>query len=759
MLFRKLIRTIFKYKAQFISMIIMITIGAGIFFGFNIEWYSLQKNTDEFLKNTNYADFRIYSETGFTEKDIKAIKSSDKIENATRFFSVNVSIKDTDKSVALTAVEDYEVSTMQIIKGDKYDKNSDGIWISDQFARKNGYTIGDEITLTYKTTEINGKIVGLVKASEYMICVADENQLMPDLETYAFAYVSPKKLQEVMGMIFYPQINIISDVSKSEAEEIISDALNKTTMVLSKDEHYSYAGAASEIEEGKTMGSILPVLFLAIAILTMVTTMHRITTNEKIQIGTLKALGFKDRKIIVHYTSFGFTIGLAGTLLGVVLGYLIAALVVSEKGMMGTYLDMPKWSLYMPFFCIVILVLMVIFLTFISFLSVKKMLKGTAADALRPYVPKKMKKSFIENFPFWNNIPFQTKWNFRDIMRHKSRSAMTIIGVTGCMTLMVGGLGMKDTMDTFINLIFGENGVNNYETRINLSETSTNDKALELADKYDGDYMSTVSIQYKGEALALDIYNVENEKIRFLTEDNKLTKITDDGAYICIRLADKGIKVGDTITVSPYGTNDEYKIKVVGILRSVMTENITITEEYAKSLGINYNINAIFTDASEKDIVADDLIAGTQSIKKIADSYDSFMMIMDVMIVILVIAAIILGVVVLYSLGIMSYFERYRELATLKVVGFNDKKIAKLLIGQNVWLTIIGAVIGLPLGVIVLHILITALVSEYELSLTLGILTYSVSILLTFGTSLLVAFFVARKNKNIDMVEALKGAE
>jgi len=129
------------------------------------------------------------------------------------------------------------------------------------------------------------------------------------------------------------------------------------------------------------------------------------------------------------------------------------------------------------------------------------------------------------------------------------------------------------------------------------------------------------------------------------------------------------------------------------------------------------------------------------------------------MVVILVIAAIILGIVVLYSLGVMSYFERYRELATLKVVGFDDKKIAKLLIGQNVWLTVIGAAIGLPSGVCVLQILITSLVSEYELSLTLGILTYSVSILLTFGTSLLVAFFVARKNKNINMVEALKGSE
>lgn len=135
------------------------------------------------------------------------------------------------------------------------------------------------------------------------------------------------------------------------------------------------------------------------------------------------------------------------------------------------------------------------------------------------------------------------------------------------------------------------------------------------------------------------------------------------------------------------------------------------------------------------------------------------MEIMDLMVLIFVVAAIVLGTVVLYNLGIMSYVERNRELATLKVLGFRDKHIAKLLISQNIWLTVIGVLIGLPAGVGVLYVLITSLVSEYELKLTLGVLTYTVSILLTFGVSLAVGWMVAGKNKKIDMVEALKGAE
>ena len=132
---------------------------------------------------------------------------------------------------------------------------------------------------------------------------------------------------------------------------------------------------------------------------------------------------------------------------------------------------------------------------------------------------------------------------------------------------------------------------------------------------------------------------------------------------------------------------------------------------------------------------------------------------MNKMIWLLVIAAVILGIVVLYNLGIMSYTERYREMATLKVVGFRDSRIGRLLIIQNMWLTVIGILIGIPAGVGVLQYLLTALASEYELKLVLGPATWLVSVLLTFGVSLAVGLMISRKNRTIDMVAALKTEE
>lgn len=756
MLMKKLVRTAWKYKSQFISMIIMIAIGVGIFLGFNIEWKSLEADTNAFFEETLYADYRLYSEKGFTEDDIEKIQQIEGVDAATRYLTVNVSIEDTKKSLALNVSENYTVSTMYLVEGKEYDEDLDGIWLSDKFAKENGIEIGDILTTTYKSIEISGKVIGLVKSGEMMICVADENQLMPDYETFGFAYISPKKLENALGMAFYPQINVRSDMSKTELEKTIKDTLGETILVLSKEEHISYAGAQSEAQEGKTMGSILPVLFLAIAMLTMITTMHRISANEKVQIGTLKALGFRDRRILRHYTSYGLMIGLIGIIIGVVMGYMIAALIVSPTGMMSTYIDLPEWKLVMPVFCIPVIIFTLVFLVMISYLSVKEMLKGTAADALRPYTPKAMKKSILEKMTFWKKLKFGTKWNIRDILRHKSRSAMTLLGVVGCMLLLVGGLGMKDTMSGFMELL-GET-VNNYTTKINFSENATNDETIEIAKKYEGDWLATSSISYEGETVGLEIYNAEHNKIRFVDKSNEFVDLKDDGVYLCLRLADTA-KIGDMIEFSPYGSEETYEVRVAGYLRSVISESIIMTEEYAKTVGIEYHITSVFTDALSEDIENSEIISGKQDKQMIMETYDSFMELMNLMIFILSIAAVLLGIVVLYNLGVMSYVERQRELATLKVLGFRNKQIEKLLISQNVWLTVIGVLIGLPGGVGVLYILVTALISEYELKMSVGLLTYSVSILVTFGVSLLVSFMVAKKNKKIDMVEALKGAE
>lgn len=765
MLRKKMLRTIWRYKAQFISMIIMIALGVGVFLGFNMEWYSLERNTAEIYEATGFADYRIFSEKGFSEEDFDAVMAIEGIADATRYLSVNAAVKDDTDIVAVTVSENMDVSGILLMDGEAYDAEStDGIWLSDSYAGANGISLGDTLELGYKGISIRGTVRGLVKSSEYLICLPDETQLMPDYTSYGYAYISPAMLEKSIPALFrkfignslYYQINVLTDMEKPAFVEAADEALGRTCLVLAKDETVSWSSAQGEVEEGKTMGSILPVLFLAIAILTMVTTMHRITASEKTQIGTLKALGFRDRQILRHYTVYALLIGVTGSALGIGIGYWLAWFIMSPGGTMATYIDMPSWKLYVPGFCWAVLALINVFLTLIGYLSVRKMLEGTAADALRPYTPKKIRHLALEETKAFKALGFGTKWNLRDCLRHKSRSFMTLFGIIGCMILLVGGMGMMDTMNAFIDTFYEE--AIHYENRVNLdTENVTNEKAQKLAGELEADWCAQSSVQIGDRGYALEIYDITHDKVRFPGEDMRLTELTDDGAWICSRIArEYALTTGDSVTFSPYDSDETYTVPVAGILLS-MSEGIVMTAQCAGDAGIGYTINTLYTD--EKEIPEDPAILNVQSKKAIMDSFDTFMNLMNTMIVLLVAAAVILGIVVLYNLGIMSYTERYRELATLKVVGFKDRKIAGLLIGQNLWLTVAGILIGLPVGIGVLQYLITALASEYELKMTLGLPTFLVSILLTFLVSLFVGFVLAGKNRHIDMVAALKTEE
>ncbi len=795
MLLRKLLRTAWSYKAQFISMIVMMTLGIGIFLGFNMEWKTIEYDVLNFFEDTNYADFRLYSETGFTKDELEKIASIDGVDAATRYLSVNLEMRgDSKKALALDVSENYTVSTFTVMSGSAYDENGGGIWLSDKFAAANGISLGDVVTLEFNGTEMTGETVGLIKSGEHMICVADDNQVMPDYSVFGFAYISPAKLRETLkeritadiaeelqsaglspdaaeeqakalytdDMLeqasdkVFSQINLRSGMDKTELEDAVKEKLGRTLMVVPKSDHIVYKEAMGEATEGKTMGSILPVLFLAIAVLTMVTTMHRIAAKEKTQIGILKALGFKNRTILLHYSVYGLFIGICGTALGAVLGYFVCRAIMSEGGMMGTYFDMPDWTSVVPAFCYPVLFGTTALLALISFLSVRAQLKGTAADALRPYIPSNIKKSFIEKLPGFDKLGFSVKWNLRDLMRHKSRFAMTLLGIVGCMILLVGGLGMRDTMSSFLDLL--ENGVSHYATKVNLAEQADPEAVKELIDELDGDWESYSGISIDGYTATLDIVSNEKGLIDIVDRSNRPIELSDDGVYLCLRLANKA-KIGDWIEFSPYGSEKTYRVKVVGYNRSIMTETVTMTEKLADELGIDHSVSAVYTNRSSGSIPASGLISGKQDKRQLMDSFASFVKILDGMVIILVVAAVILGIVVLYNLGIMSYVERSRELATLKVLGFRSGKIGRLLISQNIWLTIIGVIIGLPAGVAVLYWLQKALASEYELKMTLGPVTYIVSILLTFGVSLLVGVMVARKNRKIDMVEALKDVE
>lgn len=751
MLKRKIIRTLLNYKAQMISMLLMIILGVGIFLGCNIEWYSIKTNRTNYYEDTGYPEYRIYKDS-FSLDELQYVKDFSDVKYATRALTTLGSLNN-NTYLMLNVLEDCQNIKPLYIDGEVYSNEADGIYLSDLYAKENNIKLNDYLDIEVEGFKIHEPVKGLIKSSEYLICLKDSSQLLPNYKEYAYCYLSPKMIKKYLGQAFYNTVYASSKLSPSEFEAEAFNALGASITVLSYQDETGYSGSNGEIEEGKTMALLIPTAFILIAVLTMVTTMARISTNERIQMGVLKSLGFKRKKIARHYSLYGLIIGTAGTLIGCVLAYGIAYYIINPKGPMSTYLDFPSWHLYMPWYGVLIVILLPITLGIISYLIVNSELKGTACETLKPKREKAVKASHIEKTKFFSKASFQTKWNIRDMLRHKARTIMSIIGVLFSTVLIFACMGMRDTVIDFKNTLYNENY--NFENKLILNSQISNTKALDLASKYEADYEANIAIKLNDKTVVLSIIDNSRNLLGIIDEKGNRLELKDGGVYVCRRIKDDGYKINNEIDFNLYGSKEIISSKVIGVCLS-MTEGIYMTENTANELGISYKIQTLYTNLN---VTVDSNVSSITTKTELLSAFNTMMEMMDSMIWILILASAILAVVVLYNLASLGYIEKIREMSTLKVIGFTNKKIAKILVVGTIWITVVGLIIGLPLGAYLLDILLRALAGEYEMNMAFGYLSYIVGIVVPFLVSLVTIYLISKKTKKLDMVSALKERE
>lgn len=751
MLKRKIIRTLLNYKAQMISMLLMIILGVGIFLGCNIEWYSIKTNRTNYYEDTGYPEYRIYKDS-FSLDELQYVKDFSDVKYATRALTTLGSLNN-NTYLMLNVLEDCQNIKPLYIDGEVYSNEAEGIYLSDLYAKENNIKPNDYLDIEAEGFKIHEPVKGLIKSSEYLICLKDSSQLLPNYKEYAYCYLSPKMITKYLGQAFYNTIYASSKLSTSDFEAEALNALGASITVLSYQDETGYSGSNGEIEEGKTMALLIPTAFILIAVLTMVTTMARISTNERIQMGVLKSLGFKRKKIARHYSLYGLIIGIIGTLIGCVLAYGIAYYIINPKGPMSTYLDFPSWHLYMPWYGVLIVILLPITLGIISYLIVNSELKGTGCETLKPKREKAVKASYIEKTKFFSKASFQTKWNIRDMLRHKARTIMSIIGVLFSTVLIFACMGMRDTVIDFKNTLYNENY--NFENKLTLNSQISNTKALDLASKYEADYEANVAIKLNNKTVVLSIINNSRNLLGIVDEKENRLELKDGGVYVCRRIKDDGYKINKEIDFNLYGSKEIISSKVIGVCLS-MTEGIYMTENTANELGISYKIQTLYTNLNA---MVDSNVSSITTKTELLSAFNTMMEMMDSMIWILILASAILAVVVLYNLASLGYIEKIREMSTLKVIGFTNKKIAKILVVGTIWITVMGLIIGLPLGAYLLDILLRALAGEYEMNMAFGYLSYIVGIVVPFLVSLVTIYLISKKTKKLDMVSALKERE
>ena len=411
-------------------------------------------------------------------------------------------------------------------------------------------------------------------------------------------------------------------------------------------------------------------------------------------------------------------------------------------------------------FFVALIVLIVI--SFVTYFTCKKELKESPAETLRAKMPKVKKNSLnITSKGIFKKLKFDTIWNIRDIIRNKIRTVMGIAGITECTMILVCAFGMLDTMNNFINWQFDR--LYNFNYKISLKDNYTNDEYQNIVNLYGNNTSQILGIEIDNNGVkeANNIFVADaSDMVRFTDSNYNYMKLEDNGVYVTKKLAKtKGYKIGDTIKFHIYGDNNWYEVKIIGFDKDPQNQNLKMTKKYLESLGINYKPDTVYTNAdlSNKDIVDASLIQDKVAIES---GMSSMLNTMKTMIVLLIVVAAILGSVIIYNLGVLSFTEKQYQFSTLKVLGFSDKRIRKVYVKQNNWITVISIILGLPLGFLLLDIIFKMALSDaYDMYAYIKLLSYLIAVFGTFIISFSTSFVLAKKVNKIDMVTSLKGNE
>ena len=599
------------------------------------------------------------------------------------------------------------------------------------------------------------------------------------------------KAQIAQGWIDYEEGKATAEEEFAKAEEeleeaklLLEDALDTingmeegSVYILDRNSNVSYGSlnSASDIVFG--VSRVLPAFFLLIAALVCITTMTRMIDEERTQIGTLKALGYSNSAIISKYMLYAGTGAVIGCGLGVTVGSKIFPAILWEAYKIMLYIS-PKiilnfnWGL-----CILVVATYTVVMLFVTWYCCRRTLREEPAELIRPKAPDAGKKILLEYLPFWNKLSFLNKVTIRNIFRYRQRLAMMLVGIGGCTALLLTGFGLRDSIVNVVDFQFEE--VTVYDLTVSFADGQTpeqQERFIKLTDDCTENvlFYNHVSMELSFDNQVKEIYLMTadakiQEFINFRKGEETLSMPGVNEVMLTAGVAENlGIQIGDQVimrnadmeqlelTVSGIYDNHTSNYAVI-IPQTVQRQWDRAPEQQTAMIQVGedqdiYEASAVITELS-------DVLAVSIS-KDMADLIDSMMSALDLVVWVIVFCAGLLAVTVLYNLTNINITERIREIATIKVLGFNASETAAYVFKENLALTVLGSGLGLGLGYLLLLFVMEQIkIDSVWFKALIEWESYALSIVLTLLAACIVNFLFYFKLEKINMAEALKSVE
>ena len=566
----------------------------------------------------------------------------------------------------------------------------------------------------------------------------------------------------------YKKLEEAKEKIDNEKEKL--DKISKGTWYIQKRKNNTgYTSIIEAIQTIDNIANMFPIIFYMVAILISLTSMTRMIEEERIEIGTLKSLGYTNLTIMSKYLLYSFLACIIGGVLGMSLGFYLLPGIV--------------WKLYslfyyaVPGFVCKYRLLSGIIGTLFAFICIggatyivaNSELKEQASQLMRPKAPKNGKKILLENIPFiWKHFNFSNKVTTRNIFRYKKRSITTIIGISGCTALLVTGFGIKDSVVEIPNKQFKE--IIQYDSSIILSNDSEIEKIVDkikpeiyveskgisgIIESKEKDFETNVVV-FKNNTELNKVYD-----LKALKDKKKLT-LDDEGIIITDKIAKSlNKKINDNIKINIDGIN--YKLKIKGITKNYVGHYIYMNKKYYESTISKYETNMLLvkgSNAKNKEILKFDSVSSINRVSKMIKNASIMFDAMNYVVILLIIASALLDFVVLYNLANVNISERQREIATLKVLGFYDKEVDDYINKENIIFTIIGIILGMIFGIFIIDLIVASIeIDNLRIIRYIKPISFVYSALITITFSFIVNIIIHFILKKINMIESLKSIE
>ena len=764
MLRRKLLRDMWRSKLQFASMLLLCALGTWVFTGLDAAWRMLDRTIETYYEEQNLADFWVQ----LPGADREALRRLERLPGVERVqMRVNVEM-DTDlSSEATLQVLGYDgeaqINAPLLREGEALAAHDGrGLLLEEQFARANGIEVGDTLRLRLDGFEQAFTVRALALSPEYLITTKD---VSPDPLHYGFAVANMDALSPLPASELLVDLapDADADAVRARIEELYPYAL-----IVDQQANASTQRARNDVEIFRKLSYVFPLLAFGVSSLIVLTTITRLIDGQRTQMGTLGALGYGGGRVARHYLNYAFYPSLAGALLGLGVGLITLPDMLWD--MEAAHFVFP-YRLWAPVSTAAWCVcgLSVALSCAVCLLAYRKAAREVTAALLRPKPPRVGSRVLLERCTgLWRRLGFNTKMVVRNLFRNKLRAAMLLVGILCCNMLIITSLGLEDSVRFFVGAYY--DGTIQYDLRADLTDEAGTAESyyrrLE-AGRVEAVMEKTVSLRGPQEARTTTLTVVEpDQQLLYLGEGRTYTPVCAQGVAVTQKMCQTlGIGVGDEVEIWLPGDDAPVRTQVAQVVYVNVGQGAYMTRTQWETLGKGaFTPTALLLQAPSAGCEAKlGQMDEVEAIKDPDEQHEQNLSMLKSLTAIFNLmsgAALGLAFVICYNMGILNFMEREREYATLKVLGYHQREIKRLMVRENNWITALGVLLGVGPGIWLTDVVMRSVESE---QMVYGVHVELQSILIasvvTFAFSRFVQWLLTRNVRRIDMVTSLKSVE